>query len=67
MVAAVRAADPNQSVAVGIGISTTQQAAQVNEYSDGAIVGSVFVKAYQTGGLNSLREKVREIVSGLNR
>lgn len=67
VVSSVRAANKEQNVAVGIGISTAEQAAQVNDYSDGAIVGSVFVKAYQQGGIEALREKVREIVSGLRK
>lgn len=32
-------------VAVGLGVSTQEQAAQVAEYADGVIVGSAFVKA----------------------
>lgn len=67
VVASVRAANATQNVAVGIGISTAEQASQVNDYSDGAIVGSVFVKAYQQGGLEALRAKVREIVAGLRK
>lgn len=67
VVASVRAANADQNVAVGIGISTATQASQVNDYADGAIVGSVFVKAYQQGGIEALREKVREIVEGLKR
>lgn len=67
VVASVRSANAEQNVAVGIGISTAAQASQVNGYADGAIVGSVFVKAYQQGGIEALREKVREIVEGLKR
>ena len=67
VVAKVRAADPEQQVAVGIGISTAEQANEVNTYADGAIVGSVFVRAYQEGGVNALAAKVRELVAGLNR
>ena len=67
VVASVRAEAPNQNTAVGIGISTSEQAAQVNEYSDGAIIGSVFVKAYKSGGVEELSAKVREIVAGLNK
>jgi tryptophan synthase alpha chain len=67
VVSSVRSANKDQNVAVGIGISTSEQASQVNEYSDGAIVGSVFVKAYQQGGIEALRIKVREIVSGLKK
>ena len=67
VVASVRNEAPDQNTAVGIGISTGEQAAQVNEYSDGAIVGSVFIKAYRDSGLEGLRSKVTEIVSGLSK
>ncbi len=67
VVASVRKEAPEQNTAVGIGISTSDQAAQVNEYSDGAIVGSVFVKAYKSGGVSELSAKVTEIVTGLNK
>jgi len=63
----VRAADPEKYVAVGIGVSTGEQAREVNEYADGAIVGSVFVKAFQNGGKDALAAKVRELVAGLNK
>jgi len=67
VVSNVRTQSPEQFTAVGIGISTGEQARAVNDYADGAIVGSAFVRAYQDGGLPSLRQKVREIVSGLQR
>lgn len=67
VVASVRHEAPDQNTAVGIGISTGSQAAEVNAYSDGAIVGSVFVTAFKNGGLTELRSKVLEIVSGLNK
>ena len=67
VVAKVREADPSQKVAVGIGISTAEQASEVNDYSDGAIVGSVFVRAYQEGGIDALASKVRELVAGLKK
>jgi tryptophan synthase alpha chain len=50
---------------VGVGISTAQQVREVNSYADGAIVGTAFVKAYQTGGLTALTEKTRELAGGL--
>lgn len=50
---------------VGVGISTAEQVREVNSYADGAIVGTAFVKAYQTGGLSALTEKTRELASGL--
>ena len=54
VVAAVRATETGQNTAVGIGISTEEQVLEVNEYADGAIVGSAFVRAYQQGGLDEL-------------
>lgn len=67
VVSGVRAADSEQTTAVGIGISTAKQVAEVNEYADGAIVGSAFVKAYQQGGVEALTKKVIELTSELNR
>ena len=67
VVAKVREAAPEQNVAVGIGISTAEQAGDVNGYADGAIVGSVFVRAYQDGGIDALSSKVRELVAGLKK
>jgi len=58
---------PEQFAAVGIGISTADQAAEVSEYADAAIVGSSFVRAYQQGGIAALQAKVTEIVAGLKR
>ena len=50
---------------VGVGISTADQVREVNSYADGAIVGTAFVKAYQTGGLEALSAKTRELALGL--
>lgn len=50
---------------VGVGISTADQVREVNSYADGAIVGTAFVKAYQTGGLDALTAKTRELALGL--
>jgi tryptophan synthase alpha chain len=50
---------------VGVGISTAEQVREVNSYADGAIVGTAFVKAYQTGGLDALSAKTRELALGL--
>lgn len=61
VVAAVRDTRTNQNTAVGIGISTSEQVREVNQYADGAIVGSAFVRAYQNGGLSALTEKVKEL------
>lgn len=61
VVAKVRHANLDQNVAVGIGVSTGAQVAEVNEYADGAIVGSVFVRAYANGGLNELKRVTAEL------
>jgi tryptophan synthase alpha chain len=67
VVANVRSSSTSAKTCVGIGISTAQQVAEVNEYSDGAIVGSAFIKAYSEGGLAALSEKVQELTSALAR
>jgi tryptophan synthase alpha chain len=67
VVSAVRDTDVPANVAVGIGISTGEQASAVNEYADGAIIGSVFVRAYKQGGLTELRRTVAEIESKMNK
>ncbi len=50
---------------VGVGISNADQVREVNSYADGAIVGTAFVKAYQSGGLDALTAKTRELALGL--
>ena len=50
---------------VGVGISTAEQVREVNSYSNGAIVGTAFVRAYEQGGVNALAEKARELAGGL--
>ncbi|MEY4409072.1 MAG: hypothetical protein RLZ65_399 [Actinomycetota bacterium] len=50
---------------VGVGISTADQVREVNSYADGAIVGTAFVKAYQSGGIDALEAKTRELALGL--
>jgi tryptophan synthase alpha chain len=67
VVAGVREDDADQNTCVGIGISTAEQVAEVNEYSDGAIVGSAFVRAYAQGGVEALKVKVTELASLLER
>jgi len=54
VVSKIRTSPSQKFTAVGIGISKREQVVEVNEYADGAIVGSVFVKAYATGGLKEL-------------
>ena len=67
VVSNVRDANKDSLTCVGIGISTAEQVAEVNEYADGAIVGSAFIKAYAEGGLPALKSKVSQLADGLNR
>ena len=50
---------------VGVGVSTGAQVRDVNSYADGAIVGTALIAAYESGGLEGLIEKTRELASGL--
>lgn len=49
---------------VGIGISTPEHVASALEYADGAIVGTVFVRALRDGGVQGLRETVARLAEG---
>ena len=64
VVSRVRSNAPKSLTAVGIGISTEDQVRQVNSYADGAIVGSAFIAAYASSGINGLTAKVRELAKG---
>jgi tryptophan synthase alpha chain len=57
----IRQAPDERYTAVGIGISTGDQVTEVNTYADGAIVGSVFVKAYQSEGISGLVELTKSL------
>lgn len=50
---------------VGVGVSSAEQVREVNEYADGAIVGTAFIKAYQESGLDGLVAKTKELAGGL--
>lgn len=67
VVAMVREASAEANTAVGIGISTADQVVEVNSYSDGAIVGSAFVRAYAEGGVESLKSKTIELSARLKK
>jgi tryptophan synthase alpha chain len=58
VVSGVRRSESKVPVCVGIGISTADQVDEVNSYADGAIVGSVFIKAYNNGGIEELKSTV---------
>lgn len=64
VVSAVREQSRDSLTAVGIGVSTADQVREINGYADGAIVGSAFVRAYQQGGIEALRAKVKELAEG---
>lgn len=55
---------------VGFGVSNGEQVRELTKYFDGAIVGSAVVKAIADGSsaderMNNLREKIRDLKSGL--
>jgi tryptophan synthase alpha chain len=54
-------------VAVGFGISTPEQAAEVGEIADGVIVGSRVVRAAGEGGAEAVGELVRDLAKALER
>jgi tryptophan synthase alpha chain len=64
VVSGVRQSHTEVPVCVGIGISTADQVSEVNSYADGAIVGSVFIKAYRDGGIEELKKKVKQLKGG---
>ena len=64
VVQSVRSESSQSMTAVGIGVSTAAQVREINSYADGAIVGSAFVKAYNNGGLEELKSKVKELAEG---
>jgi tryptophan synthase alpha chain len=65
VVSGVRETHTQVPVCVGIGISTADQVSEVNSYADGAIVGSVFIKAYRDGGIAELRKTVKQLKGGM--
>ncbi len=74
LVARVRSLAPETLVAVGLGVSTGDQAAEVTGFADGVIVGSAFVKtllAAEAAGtpddLTGLRAILADLVEGVRR
>ncbi|CAB4609743.1 MAG: tryptophan synthase subunit alpha [Actinobacteria bacterium] len=61
VVAKIRNSSEEKFTAVGIGISTRDQVVEVNNYADGAIVGSLFINAYSAGGVDGLVESTRSL------
>jgi tryptophan synthase alpha chain len=56
-----------ENTCVGLGISTAEQVREVNEYADGAIVGSALVKALADGGVARVAAVARELSEGTYR
>ena len=52
-------------VAVGLGVSTGAQAAQVAGFADGVVVGSALVSALQDGGVDAVRRLAAELAAGV--
>lgn len=64
VVSGIRQSQSSTPICVGIGISTAEQVREVNSYADGAIVGSAIIKAYSSGGIDSLRNCVKQLKTG---
>ena len=59
-------------IAVGLGVSTPEQAREVAQYADGVIVGSAFIRLLQESatlaeGVEKVRVLAQELSSGLQR
>lgn len=54
------------SACVGVGISSPEQVRQVLGYADGAIVGSLLVKALADGGVDAVAATAARLASGKN-
>ncbi|TBN56730.1 tryptophan synthase subunit alpha [Glaciihabitans arcticus] len=52
------------SACVGVGISTAEQVREVLEYADGAIVGSLLVKALADGGVDAVARAAAALAIG---
>ena len=54
-------------VAVGLGVSTPEQAKEIAQYADGVIVGSAFVTAIEQGGPAAAKALAQALSNGLTR
>jgi tryptophan synthase alpha chain len=52
-------------VAVGLGVSNGEQAAEVARFADGVIVGTAFVRALGDGGVQAVRELAADLARGV--
>lgn len=63
----LRAALPAIKIAVGFGISTPAQAAEVARVADGVIIGSLLVNTLAQQGLAAFRHLATELADGIHR
>lgn len=61
----VRKFFPNNPLAVGFGISSGEHVKSLRGSADIIVVGSAMIKAFEEGGLEGAKVKVRELVSSL--
>ena len=54
-------------VAVGLGVSTPEQAHEIAKYADGVIVGSAFINAINSGGAQAAGELAKQLRAGVVR
>ena len=54
-------------VAVGLGVSTPEQAHEIAQFADGVIVGSAFVTAIKNGGPEAAKKLAQELRAGLTK
>ena len=54
-------------IAVGLGVSTPEQAHEIAQYADGVIVGSAFVSAIEKDGPQGARELAQKLAAGVKR
>ena len=54
-------------IAVGLGVSTPEQAHEIAQFADGVIVGSAFINAINSGGPDAARELAKKLRAGVVR
>ena len=54
-------------IAVGLGVSTPEQAHDIAQYADGVIVGSAFVNAINAGGAQAAQQLAEQLSVGVKR
>lgn len=54
-------------IAVGLGVSTPEQAKEIAQYADGVIVGSAFVNAIEQGGPKAAKKLAKKLSKALGK